>query len=170
MDQTFQDVIAKLYAGREYRPVGVVILYRETDGQRQFLITQAAEALRIWAFPQGGVELSETLDQNLSRELTEELSIDIEKDLSDIVYDFHYETLDYESIRNNKRGFTKGKAYFFTLAKYVGDGNLELQSKEVADAKWMTYEEAIEHFNKIDSKKAALSKKTLDEAIRFLAQ
>jgi len=32
------------------------------------------------------------------------------------------ETLDAEKERKDKRGFVKGKAYFFTLAHYIGDG------------------------------------------------
>lgn len=173
----FQRRVEKLYKKREYRPVGVAILYTyDSLGKLRFLVTQSSKASIAWNFPQGGVDLleqkeeskSESMESNLKRELREELGINFETDLMDVRYGIHYEKLAAEKTRKDKRGFTVGKAYIYTLARYVGDGKFKLQAEEVADAKWLTYKEAIYYFNIGRKTKAELSKRALDKTMNIL--
>ena len=168
MKQEFTDLVQQLYEKREYRPVGVAVLYKGEHNNRQYLITQSAKALDVWAFPQGGIDLGETLEQNLSRELAEELGINFTTDVANVNPAYHFELLDAESTRKDKRGFTRGKAYIFTLCQYIGDGKFVLQEEEVADARWMNYKEVLKFFNLGRIEKANLSKKALDIAISIL--
>ena len=56
----FQRRVEKLYGKREYRPVGVAILYTyDSIGKLRFLVTQSSKASTAWNFPQGGVDLLE---------------------------------------------------------------------------------------------------------------
>jgi len=163
-NQEFKQKINKLYSKMEYRPVGVAVLYRVKKNQPEFLIIQSAKDPSAWLFPQGGIEKGEDKKMNLERELEEELGVSFNSDLSNFCYGFHYDELDAESARKDKRGFSKGKAYFASLAKYSGNEKFSLQAEEIADAKWMNYKKAIQYFNQGRSKKAKLSKKILSKA------
>lgn len=167
-NQDFLDLVDRLYEKREYRPVGVAVLYRDRQDGRDFLIIQSAKNSEIWMFPQGGIDSGESIDENLARELREELGINFDTDVSPVSRAYHYEELDAESTRKDKRGFTKGKAYVYTLMKYIGEGSFRLQEEEIADVKWLTYEQAVEHFNMGRPEKAALSRRSLDKTVNLL--
>ena len=158
MNDQLQELIRELHQAREYRPVNVSILYRIVEGKIKFLLTQPRNAPDIWSFPQGGIKLEETIEESLARELSEELGIDSTKDLTQIIYGFHYKKLDFEGTRKDKRNFTKGKAYLFSLAQYIGDGNLVLRDKEVIGVTWEEYENAIKLLNKTRPEKSELSR------------
>ncbi len=170
MKHTFSQLIDTLYTQKEYRPVSVAVLYREVDSNRKFLLIQSTKCLDEWSFPQGGVEESERLEDALSRELTEELGINFSTEVSRVRLAYHYELLDAESTRKDKRGFSKGKAYFFTVGQYTGNGLFLLQDEEVNEALWMNYENALLFFRLGRPKKADLSIKALDAAIVLLDQ
>lgn len=135
--------IEQQHQDKAYRPVSVSILY---DDQKRFLIvkTPIKTAATPWSFPQGGIDRSESLDAALARELDEELGI-AGSDLSNIRYGIMVEEVDAEPGRVDKRGFTKGKAYIFSSAHYNGNGNLRLNADEVAEARWMPYDEAVRY-------------------------
>lgn len=168
MTQKITELVRQLYSKGKYRPEGVAVLHNGYKNNRKFLIVQSSKSSNAWYFPQGGINLGETLSENLSRELAEELGLNFENDLKNLVYNFHYEILDAKPSRKTRRGFAKGKAFFFTLAEYHGSGQFNLQHDEIADAKWMVYNEAIECFNIGRPEKAALSKRGLDKAIEIL--
>lgn len=164
-EQEFREKVNAFYERKDYRPVGVSVLY---DDSKRFLLLQSAKCLDAWSFPQGGIDLNESLSQNLERELMEETGIVVTRDVIDIKWAYLFDTLDAESTRADKRGFTKGKAYFYTLAKYIGNKELVLQKEEVADARWATPEEAIILFEIGRPEKAKLSKGALELASRYL--
>lgn len=168
MEQEFSDLVSQLYEKREYRPVGVAVLHTGNSDNRKFLVTQSAKSSEAWLFPQGGINLREKLEDNLSRELTEELGINFNSDITNVNSAYYFESLGAESTRKDKGGFTRGKAYIFTLCQYIGDGNFVLQEDEVADAKWMDYKEALKFFNLGRLEKANLSKRAIDRAISIL--
>lgn len=89
-------------------------------------------------------------------------------DLADVEYAMHYECLDAEASRKDRRGFTKGKAYFFTLARYTGKGVFVLKHDELAGAQWMSYDEAMERFQRGRLEKARLSGRVLDKAVSII--
>jgi len=155
--------IKQLQTEREYRPVGVAVLYQ--DGL--FLVTQSAKHLAAWGFPQGGFDEGETIEENLQRELHEELGI-LPAHIQITRPNFYHQALDAESARKDKRGYTKGKAYFCTLADYVGESNFILQPEEVADAQWMTPQQAVSHFYMGREPKARLNEHVLNLAMGAL--
>ncbi len=158
-------MVENLYVGLEYRPCVVPVIY---DDNKRFLITQASVELSCWSYPQGGIKRGEKIIDALFRELKEEVGINSRLDLNFIDYNLYYAILNFESDRLRKKGFTKGKAYFFVLANYFGDKKLVLNSKEVADAKWLNYSEAAEHFYLGRKEKADLNKLVLDKAINLI--
>jgi 8-oxo-dGTP pyrophosphatase MutT (NUDIX family) len=160
--------ISKLYSDKHYRPVGVALIYRIQKDEIEFIIVQSSKSLSSWYFPQGGIELDESLKQNMSRELKEELEINLGQDIVNIHYAYFYSTLDAEATRNDKRGFSKGKAYFFNLMNYVGKSKFKLQEEEIADAKWVNYSDAIQYFNIGRKEKANLSTKALKRATSII--
>src|SRR3989338_3222126 len=108
--------ITELCQQKKYRPVQVFILY---NPKTEFLLVKSPKQPTIWAFPQGGINPPETFSENLTRELKEELGID-SQDLSLIHYAFHEGKVNFGPARQGERGFSHGKYYLFTLARYNG--------------------------------------------------
>ena len=116
-----------------------VVLFREEDGTRRFLLVRSALTRRpIWEFPKGGVEAGETDAQAAERELQEEAGVRAD---------------DYRVID----GFEEEERYVFTQGK--GEGRTLIVkrvvyflaealtaevriSHEAEDFRWATFEEA----------------------------
>ncbi len=163
----FQRKVEELYLKREYRPVGVSVIL---DLEGRVLLLESAKGKDEWMFPQGGVELGETLEQNIERELFEETGISLKSDLTDLHLGYFFKTLDAENARKDKRGFTKGKAYFFNSCTYKGNGKLTLQPEEIADYRWVYSKEAHLYLDKGRKEKAELSKEALSRSPHLLYQ
>lgn len=161
-DRQFKEMVNGFYERRDYRPVGVAVLY---DTRNQYLLLETPKCPGSWSFPQGGVELGESMRSNLERELSEETGIDLNKDLENFNWCYFSKTLDAESSRKDKRGFTKGKAYIFTAARYVGDKNLTLQEEEVSNAAWVPQKEINDYLYNGRKEKADLCREALDRLI-----
>jgi putative (di)nucleoside polyphosphate hydrolase len=139
-DIKFKDTVERLYKALEYRPTFSAIIY---DHVPQVLIARSPRS-EGWTFLQGGIHPGESFMDALSRELEEEAGI-LPPDIIDIlVYDEHY-MLDNST--GNKKSFTKGKAFFFCTARYVGDYNLVLNHEEVEETKWVMPYEAPDYFH-----------------------
>ncbi len=164
-DHTFQTVLELLYEKREYRPEAVAILY---DSTSRVLVTQSYKDSSSWCFPQEGIHRDESRREVLERGLREELGISLEQDLDQLVLGVHFELLGAEPGMQNRRGFTAGKAYFASCARYIRNGQLHLKPSEVAVAQWMTPPEAREHFFRGRPAKAELSMRMLHAARRPL--
>src|SRR3989344_4604801 len=157
-DSKFEQIISELYQNGEYRPTGVFLLY---DDRQRFLIVQSAKDYLAWGFPQGGIELDESLPENMERELGEELGIDAKTELESIIFGYQWSCLDAEERRRDKRGFSKGKAYFFSAAKYIGKRKLILKEDEVSKFVWLSRKEMLPYLRSRRKEKADLLERAL---------
>ncbi len=126
-------LINKSFEEKEYRPVAVGII---KDSLGRILFVQSAKNLNEWYFPQGGIELNERPEPALVREIGEETGI-LSDQLADLCFKGH-EDLDAESTRMDKRGFTKGKRYFFFTVSYSGSAELKIDTSELHDYRWVS--------------------------------
>jgi 8-oxo-dGTP pyrophosphatase MutT (NUDIX family) len=156
-DIKFKDTVERLYKALEYRPTFSAIIY---DHVPQVLIAKSPRS-EGWTFLQGGIHPGESFMDALERELEEEAGI-LPPDITDIlIYDEHY-MLDNST--GDKKRFTKGKAFFFCTARYVGDYNLVLNHEEVEEARWVMPYEAPNYFRLGRAVKAELLERILSSA------
>jgi len=171
MSTGIQKYIKDLHKKKEYRPVAVAILYiKREDDHNLFLITKTPieNAKTPWSFPQGGIDPEENIDKAIVRELYEEIGVSSDK-LKFVQLGFLREHVAAESSRIDKRGFTKGKAYIFSIVEYLGKPNiLTLNPTEVDEAKWVSHDEASLYLTLARPEKAVLLKKALDEAVKLI--
>ena len=146
----FDELIERLHSQGDYRPVGVTIL---VDEQNRYLLLQSAKKSSIWSFPQGGIHRRESLAENLARELEEETGIVAKRDLSDYLWAVHYAEIDLEQHRKGERGFSKGKGYIYSAARYHGNDNLVLRPEEVLAAEWVDNEGLSDKFKEVRPEK-----------------
>lgn len=129
----------------EYRPVGVAIL-RDPDGK--ILVVRSAKNILSWGFPQGGIEVGESLVPGMMREIKEELGVDTEV-LRMRKYLGHKD-LDADEGRTDRRGFSKGKRYFCFLLSIDSPHRVEsdaLDPREIVEHQWVCEDEAKEMFS-----------------------
>lgn len=134
--------IRELRGGKEYRPVVCMVVLNRAC-KVLLVCSPKTETIGGFVFPQGGIEEGEELCLAISRELLEELGIR-EGQLEVIKVDLFYAELDAELGRRNRRGFSKGKAYFGALVLYSGPNELNVSSKEIKEYRWLSPQEAIE--------------------------
>lgn len=100
----------------------------------------------VWQFPQGGVELEQSLEENVIRELEEELGIErhhigaIQKLEATNEYDFA-KPPDYA------KGRWRGQSQTYWVVKFTGknrDIDVSRRDKEFSDWKWATPNEVRE--------------------------
>jgi len=156
-----------LYKAGEYRPVVSPVIYRGQGDQLSFLIVQSRFNHRVWGFPQGGIEPDETIDRAMDRELEEELKISSRDDLTDIWHGIHYGVLPAEKARVDKRGFSKGKGYFFSIARYIGDGRISADPDEVSGTAWVPPDDCPVYFRMGRPEKAEISLQALGAAMKM---
>lgn len=132
-DKDIAKSISEAHAQQEYRPVAVAIVRDVSNG---VLFVRSAKNLNEWYLPQGGIEIQESASGALLRELQEELRIP-----SSAVRLLDYlgsSDLDAESNRVDKRGFSKGKRYYFFTLSYSNPGNtLRINEEEIAEYRWV---------------------------------
>jgi 8-oxo-dGTP pyrophosphatase MutT (NUDIX family) len=126
--------IAQCHSNKDYRPVAVGIV--END-QGCFLIIQSAKEATFWGFPQGGIDAEEDVVFGLVRELGEEVGI-LPEDVTVINY-CGVNQLDIH--RDEGRGFTKGKRYYYFHLLWNGSQPLKLDLAKVAVYKWVSPDE-----------------------------
>lgn len=128
-----QALASRAHQDKEYRPVAAGLI---TDQQGRVLFVQSAKNTDDWGFPQGGVEPGEEVVDALLREINEEVGI-LPRELHVDAF-LHTEDLDAPPERTSRRGFTKGKRYFFFALTYHGDGNLTCDPKEIHSCQWVS--------------------------------
>jgi len=166
MSEILRDYIREQEERKEYRPVAVSIIF---DGTGRVLLTKTPKenAQTPWSFPQGGVDPGESLSDATARELEEELP-GINAGISGSpVYGFLRREVDAEVGRVDKRGFTKGKAYIFSILRYEGDKDFQINASEVAETRWLSVEEATKLLNLARPEKAVLLTEALSVAKTF---
>lgn len=129
--------INRLHQKKAYRPVVVAMIQNQSN---QFLAVQSVKGDKPWGFPQGGIDLGETAALALFREVQEEVAI-VADQLTIINDQVYYQKNDAPADRIDRRGFSKGKAYFFVHCHYTGAGALTLQPEELNDYHWVTLDE-----------------------------
>ena len=125
--------ISKHHNDKEYRPV-VVLVIKNKDSK--FLLVQSIKGTKPWTFPQGGIENGECPIDALFREIEEEVGIK-ESELEILEENFFYKEVDAPLDRKDKRGFMKGKAYYFTFCSYTGKSKLVIQEEEINSYEWV---------------------------------
>ena len=138
---------------KEYRPVAVAIIQENND---KILFVLSAKNQQEWYLPQGGIHEDENVIGALLRELKEEL--DIEPEHVHLIAYVGQEDLDAPSARKEKRGFSKGKRYFFFLLKYQEDlkKSFTLKREELADYRWVEPKNIVEILSTARPEKKAL--------------
>ncbi len=167
MNNILYEKLKELFSKGEHRPVNVAILHRGKAGSLEFLIVRSAKSPVSWLFPQGGINVGEDIKASLYRELEEELSIK-SNEIADIGFGIYFDILDTEPTRRDKRDFSRGKAYIFNIARYIGDSNFKLKSDEIDKADWMNYNKAVRHFNIGRPTKAKLLENALNAGLYHL--
>lgn len=117
----------------DYRPVVVAIIRDEVD---RVLLVQSARNATHWSPPQGGIEDHETAAQAVYREVAEEVGI-LASQLVQLGY-LGCSTLDAEPERVERRGFSRGKCYFFFTARYQGLAAITLNHEELTGYQWVS--------------------------------
>ena len=150
IEDLFKLHIDNSYGRRDFRPQAVAVLYNK---DKKVLIT-LNEQHHIWAPPQEGIKRGETLEDGLLRCLAEELynkhpkNMTIEEwyktmnhlksiSLKAIVHGFYHERRITPG--RSREGFF-GKEYFYSRAKYIGDGNFEY-GPETEEHDWLKSKE-----------------------------
>jgi putative (di)nucleoside polyphosphate hydrolase len=123
-----------------YRPNVSLIVFRKSDGK--FLLVHKPRKNHAWQFPQGGVDEGETLEQAGLRELQEELGTDkfqgFEKSSHVFFYNF---PVDY--VRDDK--YTGHKQSYFLVEFTGSDSDIQLDSKELDEFRWVYQNELPEY-------------------------
>ncbi len=168
MTEKIQSYIEQQLKLKEYRPVAVAILVN--NGNQVLLTKTPVEGAKTpWSFPQGGIDQNEDLEKATARELDEELPGVISEIGDGSIFGFLRREVAAEAGRVDKRGFTKGKAYIFSLLRYQGNNDFQINSSEVAEARWLSFEEAREYLSLARAEKSALLIEALEVAQKLIS-
>lgn len=152
-------IVAECYREMQYRPTAVALI---VNSQKKVLFVQSAKNTSEWTLPQGGIDRQEDAAAALLRELKEELGISAEE-IATLRF-LHTEALDAETEREDKRGFQRGKQYFFFLVEYTGNGKCIPEKGEVGAYAWVVTENVRDMLRLIRKEKAQLVEKALAAA------
>jgi len=146
--------------------VGIIPMYKEINGRILFcIIKHTSPSLRVpsdsdrdghWAFPKGHREAGESDEEAARRELYEETGI------RDIVLYPHARLTEHYSFELGSVIYDKEVVYFLGMVGSTDHQTPEAFKSEIADLRWLQYEEAraLITFDE--------SKKILDEVKAYL--
>lgn len=125
---------------RKDESFGIIPLSKKSGSWQVFLIQHNRNG--YWGFPKGHAEVGETPQQAAFRELKEEtnlrpITLLQEKPLSE----------HYTFIAEKQKVF---KQVFYFIAEV--EGNVELQSQEIHDGKWLSFPKAYEQLTHQEGK------------------
>jgi len=129
--------VAEARIRREYRPVVVGIII---DLSGRMLFVNSAKNENDWGMLQGGIEDNEDARTALFREIEEELDVSL-SECATLSY-LGWEDMDAEPGRSDKRGWSKGKRYFFFSLILQKDSQFEPHPSEIARIVWAESENA----------------------------
>lgn len=127
-----EKVVEDAHNRKEYRPVAVAIIENDSG---EILFVQSAKNKSVWYPPQGGIGKGESIVEALFREIHEELGVD-KKNLRLLEY-LGTRDLDAERGREDKRGFTRGKKYFFFKLRIGKRVEITLDAFELSGYQWV---------------------------------
>lgn len=111
-----------------------VILFRERQGQREFLLLYSTYITKFWSFSKGAIEEGESEEQAALREVKEETHLE----KIELIPGFYEKTTFFKK-REGKTVF-KEVVWFLGRVHDVGDGTV---SKEHQALQWLSYEKAL---------------------------
>ena len=169
--------IDESYGRRDFRPQVVIVLCNK---DKKVLVTKSSKH-HVWAPPQEGIERGEILNSALLRCVAEELLNKHQLDMTGKEWSKMLNKLKRSSIKNIVHGFYHerritsgrsregffGKEYFYSAAKYVGDGKFEL-GPETSDYDWVESKEVITRMRKsgADTDKIELTERALEILVK----
>ena len=106
------------------------VVYRQQNGEIQYLLLESTNKGNFWGFPKGHVEGNETLEETAHREIKEETSLDLPIDTGFNVY------TEYDLPNGNHKQMT------LYTAEVPEPEALHLQAEEIKNAGWFNYDEA----------------------------
>lgn len=112
------------------------VAFRRYRSKLQTVVVSVKPSLR-WQLPKGIVDPGETPEVTAVREVREEAGV--ETDLLELIETVEYW---YQRVQYGKR-FRFHKYVHFYLLKYKG-GNVSEHDHEIAEARWVSFEKAIE--------------------------
>lgn len=125
--------------GGEMRSVSAVIV----SNQDKYLIVKKPRKNHAWQFPQGGVEIGETLLETAERELREECGKTLQvKFVAEKVGEYAY--FFPTDFKRHEEEIVGAKVSFFQ-AEFIS-GDIVLEEEELEDYKWVTKEELKDYF------------------------
>jgi len=122
------------------RSVAATILVNK---EGEYLIVKKPRKNHAWQFPQGGVEEGETLLEGTQRELYEECGAGLNVEFSDEPVG-EYSYLFPTDFKRHDEHIMGAKVKFFR-AEFVS-GDIQLESEELEDYKWVRKEELKDYF------------------------
>lgn len=119
---------------KKYRPVAAIVVERKG----KYLLVRKPRADHAWQFPQGGVDIGETLVEAAMRELSEECGYDLSVEIiPEQVGEYRYAFPD-DFVRHDGK-FSGARVVFFK-AKYIS-GEPKVDGEEIVEARWCSKKE-----------------------------
>lgn len=106
------------------------VVYRQNNGQIEYLLLESQNKGHFWGFPKGHVEDNETLKETAEREIKEETQLTLPIDTSFKVY------TEYDLPNGNHKQMT-----LFT-ADLTANEDIHLQTEEIKNCGWFNYADA----------------------------
>jgi bis(5'-nucleosidyl)-tetraphosphatase len=117
-----------------------IVLYREVDGERRYLLLRSALTRRpIWEFPKGGVERGETDREAAVRELEEETGIG--RGAIEVAGGFREEErYVFTQGKGEERSLIVKRVIYFLARTEAHEVTI---SREAQESRWVTFTEAM---------------------------
>jgi putative (di)nucleoside polyphosphate hydrolase len=146
-----------------YRPNVCILIFNK---EKKLLLAERKGEQGVWQFPQGGVELDQSIESNVLREIEEELGI--KEFLCEIIGSLPARNrYDFDITPEYARGVWRGQDQTFWVVRFLGedsDISVHTQHPEFDTWAWLTvaeisqraepkrligYREALEQFSKM---------------------
>ena len=121
---------------KKYRSVATIILERDIENEKKYLLVRKPRKYHAWQFPQGGVDNGETFLDAARRELKEECGDELqikfisEEAVGEYQYDFP------SGFKRHDEDILGARVMFFS-AKWVS-GEAVVDENEIVEARWVT--------------------------------
>lgn len=152
INHSVEEEIAGQHETKNYRPT-VVVAVQNSEGQ----LIVVKHPVGSWFFPQGGIEVGESLTGALRRELKEEVGVKGRITGIDLLFT---KKLPYLPNRPGRDGFKVGKEYFVCKAQ-TPSGILMFRHEELAGSKWADKEEVLKISREIEQEKGGMIARVL---------
>jgi 8-oxo-dGTP pyrophosphatase MutT (NUDIX family) len=111
-----------------------IVLFRETNGKREYLVLRRKGGDRYWGFAKGTPEKEETVQETAIREVKEETSLEEIRIIEGYKEKYNY------YFKEDNQEYDKTVIFFLGKVSDKQDGKV---SKEHEELRWLNYEEAL---------------------------